>query len=75
MSVGVFYSAYLVAGRDRALVNPALVVGKAAFAAALVACLLGALGIAVDRKKLLAIAAMLLGWTSAGWIGMFVYNI
>jgi hypothetical protein len=75
ISLAVFHSAYVVAGRYQTLLNPALIAGKTACWIASVAALLGALGIAIDRRKGLAVAALLLGWLSGGWIGMFVYNI
>ena len=75
ISLVVFYVAYIVAGYNQSLVEQCLIAGKIAFGIASVAALVAFVGAFIDRKRLLAVGAMLLGWLSAGWIGMFVYNI
>ena len=75
ISLAIFYSAFTVAGYNHALVERCLIAGKTAFAIASIAVLVAIFGAFIDRRRLLAVGAILLGWLSAGWIGMFVYNI
>jgi hypothetical protein len=75
VSLAVFYLAYIVAGYNQSLLQRCLIAGKAACVIASIAVLAAIVGVFTDRRKLLAVAAILLGWLSLGWIGMFVYNI
>jgi hypothetical protein len=75
VGAGTFYVAYLVAERSPSLVGSATAAGKAAIIIDLLAAAAGGIGILVDRHKLLALAALVLGFLLAGFFGMFVYNI
>jgi hypothetical protein len=73
--MALFHNANVLARNLRLHHDAAMTAGEIAIFLGLIAAVAGGLGIAFDRRKLLAMTAMFLGWVLAGFFGMLVYGI